>query len=587
MIPEALKQLLISELNTRINTNNVRAITGAIMNDFLNDFIAAIQGSVISDNTAPNTDINRVFWRDTETNDLRYYNQDVANWASVTTRYRLSDFGVLGNGTDETIKVQHALDFITDYNYSELICDVPEVICKNVILKSNVNFLGTDCTFISPDASPVFVSYEQINKVTFSGISFKDSLGVFVQGSAESLAFYNVSFQNALYGLKISPTEGNFVKGVYISKTKFISSGCEFTGAVTGVSVYENSVFTPYASGYALEIKTSNTGFPSMFQFIGVDFNGYAQSTVGQAKGVKISGSSEIVFFSCSFTNFNKITDINEAELVSFKYCKLQSNSGEYAIGVNICKGFNFEGNKISGNVTEALVKQTSINISDVKYLYQKNNIFEGTNISKVFDFIHTFTPEDNNIKYFREFLLLTSEEEITVNTITDPEGGNRFVTGNKVTLQNPSGENTVTIEHGTGNIYLPGGDVTLSGLDSILTLEYNGTVWVATSGISDNNPEGGTQTGNPFNGLKSYENGTKTGLGGQLEFDTIINALTHELALENGTFRIGSETVNGKLTVYGDIEIIGLENGIIYTDTDGQKYRVRFVNRHYINEPV
>lgn len=586
MIPQVVKQLLISDLNQRINTNNVRAITGAIMNDFLNDFIASIQGSIISGNTSPNADINRVFWRDENTGDLKYYNQDAENWVGVTTRYRLSDFAVVGDGTDESLKVQHAIDFIADYDYGELICDVAEVTCKNITLRSGINFLGTNCTFKSPDEAPVFFSSQPINKVTLSGISFKDSLGILIEGSAEGLGLYNVNFENAITGLKISPTTGNFVKGVYISKTTFTNCGCEFSGAVTGVTVYENSVFTPYSTGYALDIKTTSDGSPSMFQFIGVDFNGYTQSTIGQAKGVNINGSSEVVFFNCSLTNFNLVANIEAAKLVSFKYCKIQSNSGAYAIGVGVCKGFNFEGNKVSGNVTEAHVKQISTNISDVKYLFQKNNIFEGTNISKVFDFIHTFTVE-SEINYLRDFLLLNSTEEKEVETITDPEGGNRFIVGQEITLQNTGLDFNVIIKHGTGNIYLPNGDVTLSGLDSILKLVYNGSVWVAVSGVNDNGGTSNTGDFSPINGLKSYGTNGDVGLGGQLEFDTVINALTHELALENGKLRIGSDTVDGKLEVYGDIEIIGLNNGIIYTDTDGQKYRVRFVNRHYINEPV
>lgn len=64
MIPASVKELLIADLNDRINTNGDREITGAILNDFLADLIEAIVPTIEESEDQPSVAGDLKIWRD-------------------------------------------------------------------------------------------------------------------------------------------------------------------------------------------------------------------------------------------------------------------------------------------------------------------------------------------------------------------------------------------------------------------------------------------------------------------------------------------------------------------------------------------
>ena len=100
MIPAALKASLIAYLDTQINTNGNREITGAIMNEFLNDFLAAIDYTLVSGPTAPTVEPERRFWRSTLDNNLYFKQNSLPGQPFIQVRkhFFLRDFGVIVTG---------------------------------------------------------------------------------------------------------------------------------------------------------------------------------------------------------------------------------------------------------------------------------------------------------------------------------------------------------------------------------------------------------------------------------------------------------------------------------------------------------
>lgn len=65
MIPQAVKAALVADLDSRINTNGVGAITGAIINDWLNDLLTSVLPTIHEGASAPPDDPDKRFWLDT------------------------------------------------------------------------------------------------------------------------------------------------------------------------------------------------------------------------------------------------------------------------------------------------------------------------------------------------------------------------------------------------------------------------------------------------------------------------------------------------------------------------------------------
>lgn len=483
MITDANKAALLAFVDTQINTNGNAAITGAIMNSFLHNFIDQIESEVVDQVSAPATQPLQRFWRSPD-DFINYKDERLpsAPFVPIRREYTAKDFGIKGDGTNETTVVQSAVDFISSQGMGILKFD-PGVYKFNVTLKPGVLFSGygqgittfqpaTDTSLFTLPTSQV-IADAGIENVTLNGNpSYVNSRALYAP--TPTVGAWLLRFRMSNVTVEYFGAEGIYLNAAFADRIqdfymeRVIVGGCtgiglRIEGGVKGFLCHSCSIEGNGDAGSNVKIMPGSGLVPSGLAFYQCKFTG----SNTQAIDVEITGAERVMFLFCDFYDVNKLVRLTGAEnaQIRFQYCV-------FRVSFNTTYYFHISAGKeitLSHCLFKAEAASTATTfiycdglMSDVPMFHIEECGYEGNFTN------HSSIPQVQQIaagaiRLHKFYIKVDTEGEVSqddLDFIRDYTGDSkhRYQVGTIITLVPNDPNRTIFVRHNTGNIKTPTG---------------------------------------------------------------------------------------------------------------------------------
>ncbi|CAB4185135.1 hypothetical protein UFOVP1492_112 [uncultured Caudovirales phage] len=483
MITQTNKAALLALVDSQINTNGNAAITGAIMNSFLHDFIDQIESEVVEQALAPTVEPLLRFWRSPE-DFINYKDERLpsAPFVPIRREYTAKDYGVKGDGTDETTTIQSAIDYVSSQGLGVLKFD-PGVYRCNVTLKPGVliSGYGVGITTFQPavDSSVFVIPISQVvadaglENFTINGNpSYVNSRGLYAPTPTVGtwLTRFRMSNVTIEYcgaeGVYLNASFANRIRDFYMERVVIVGcvgNGLKVEGGVNGLLCHSCSIEGNGTSGSNAKIMPGSGLTPVGLAFYQCQFPG----SNTQAISVEITSAERVVFLACEFSECNKLVRIVGAgnTQIRFQYCvfKVSFNTTYYfhitsgkEITISHCL-FKAEGAATVTNFIYCDGLMSGIPMFQIEECGYEGSFTNHSSIPQVQPIAA------GAIRLYKFYLKVDTEGETSqdfLDNILDYTGDakHRYQIGQIITLVPNDTNRTIFVRHATGNIKTPTG---------------------------------------------------------------------------------------------------------------------------------
>jgi len=439
-------------------------------------------------------------------------------------RINVAQYGAVGNGSiDDTAAIQAAVDTMSADGGGELIFPTTGggTYKCNIILRPGVSLRGInrDVTLLPATNSPVITlqADADVQRVSISELT--------IDGTATQGSF------TAQDGIRIAPDDGFSHRSITIvdclikncGSAGLAISGSEVDDATAhvnlvralravitdctgpGVSIFGNVALTGFDACDILDngdestddlsnivVERSATVLPRQTKFTSCLIE--TENYVGGGYAMALLGVLDTNLLQCQFQEFHTAILVGSSPngVITIDGCGFARASGDIdaiaeVVDVN---GFIYRGNNADANMTGPVGLILPNTAADGKRIeIGSTNSWGGLSLSTnglPQKFITTGPSVDLPNNAGPMPLNLASDGNVVIDTLNDFKGGTeQLVSGDTVTLNIKDVARTVTLEHGTGNLYLTGGaDFTLDELADRIRLTWDDDLagWVEIS---------------------------------------------------------------------------------------------------------
>lgn len=503
MLTAALRTTVATHIDNVIKANGNREITGPILNEVLQEMLAAIEYTLVSGATAPVSEPERRLWRSTVNGALYFKNLALPGspFVEVRKHYFAKDFGATGLGSaDDSAAIQAGIDYVSGLGGGILYVEAGTFKC-NVVLKSGVTISGSgSSTIFRPNVDqPVFRSAANVVLLR-SGIECltiwgntahtTSGYGVYLGPSVPGTTVVDFLLRDVEIhhtgqcGILMETSLASAISNVVIDNVLVrdcIMEGLRITGGTVGVTVTSSDFVANGGSGNNFTATPFGGLVPEQLNFLGCEFKGFNTSSTA----CLIGGVTSAVFLSCKFSQGAVLARVNGAlnKNIRFSHCTFSCTFSivRYVL-LTAVETFTLTDCyfQVLGSVSYPIDQDGET--VDVKSVTVRRNTYEGT-FTRAVNLGTGVSIAAGIVPVLREYTRLRTEASAATDdlvTIQGYAGGQPFSPGQTVYFQLDTDGQEITFKHGTGNLVVIGGeDFVLNDMSPVVTAVFNGLRWV------------------------------------------------------------------------------------------------------------